>query len=249
MPWAVAGSEFMDAGCRLPVVRWLPVAGRRMPDRSTGCRLPVAGCRLDDHPMTLQQLLGIELPIIQAPMAGVQGSALAVAVSKPRTGLPPVRAAVAGRCATSWNDPSADISAFTTSISSATGTPTPHRARGRVASRARAVLPEFRLDRAIRFDRSRTPFDDEAAEVLERSAAVVSFHFGLPTPELLARVAGWGARCSQRPPRRRSALARGARRRRDHRAGTRSGRPSRDVSHRTYQQAVRYALRRRSSMP
>ncbi len=31
--------------------------------------------------MTLQQLLGIELPIIQAPMAGVQGSALAVAVS------------------------------------------------------------------------------------------------------------------------------------------------------------------------
>src|SRR3954447_16365779 len=31
--------------------------------------------------MTLQQLLGVELPIIQAPMAGVQGSALAVAVS------------------------------------------------------------------------------------------------------------------------------------------------------------------------
>ncbi|HLH53551.1 MAG TPA: nitronate monooxygenase, partial [Verrucomicrobiae bacterium] len=31
--------------------------------------------------MTLQQLFGIELPIIQAPMAGVQGSALAVAVS------------------------------------------------------------------------------------------------------------------------------------------------------------------------
>ena len=31
--------------------------------------------------MTLQSLLGIELPIIQAPMAGVQGSALAVAVS------------------------------------------------------------------------------------------------------------------------------------------------------------------------
>ena len=31
--------------------------------------------------MTLQKLLGVELPIIQAPMAGVQGSALAVAVS------------------------------------------------------------------------------------------------------------------------------------------------------------------------
>ena len=31
--------------------------------------------------MNLQSLLGVELPIIQAPMAGVQGSALAVAVS------------------------------------------------------------------------------------------------------------------------------------------------------------------------
>jgi nitronate monooxygenase len=30
---------------------------------------------------TLQQLLRIELPIIQAPMAGVQGSALAIAVA------------------------------------------------------------------------------------------------------------------------------------------------------------------------
>ena len=29
----------------------------------------------------LRELLGIELPIIQAPMAGVQGSALAIAVS------------------------------------------------------------------------------------------------------------------------------------------------------------------------
>jgi len=31
--------------------------------------------------MTLQDLLGLELPIIQAPMAGAQGSALAIAVS------------------------------------------------------------------------------------------------------------------------------------------------------------------------
>ena len=31
--------------------------------------------------MTLTTLLGIDLPILQAPMAGVQGSALTVAVS------------------------------------------------------------------------------------------------------------------------------------------------------------------------
>lgn len=34
-----------------------------------------------DQMTSLQPLLGIELPITQAPMAGVQGSALAVAVS------------------------------------------------------------------------------------------------------------------------------------------------------------------------
>src|SRR4029077_513956 len=37
--------------------------------------------RSGEQSMTLQSLLGIELPIIQAPMAGIQGSALAVAVS------------------------------------------------------------------------------------------------------------------------------------------------------------------------
>src|SRR3954465_1882236 len=31
--------------------------------------------------MSLQKLFGIDIPIVQAPMAGVQGSALAVAVS------------------------------------------------------------------------------------------------------------------------------------------------------------------------
>src|SRR3954452_19302978 len=42
-----------------------------------GRRDPPAG----GLPMNLMSLLGTELPIIQAPMAGVQGSALAVAVS------------------------------------------------------------------------------------------------------------------------------------------------------------------------
>ncbi|MFN7195832.1 MAG: 2-nitropropane dioxygenase, partial [Hylemonella sp.] len=31
--------------------------------------------------MSVQAMLGLELPVIQAPMAGVQGSALALAVS------------------------------------------------------------------------------------------------------------------------------------------------------------------------
>ena len=39
------------------------------------------------------------------------------------------------------------------------------------------------------------PFSDEAADVLsDFRPAVVSFHFGLPAPELLARVRAWGAK-------------------------------------------------------
>jgi len=45
--------------------------------------------------MNLQSLLGIELPIIQAPMAGVQGSALAVAVIQ-RRGMGSLRGALLG---------------------------------------------------------------------------------------------------------------------------------------------------------
>src|SRR5262249_6818324 len=37
--------------------------------------------RIGVQQMTLRQLLGIDLPIIQAPMAGAQGSAMAIAVS------------------------------------------------------------------------------------------------------------------------------------------------------------------------
>jgi nitronate monooxygenase len=41
----------------------------------------------------------------------------------------------------------------------------------------------------------RAPFTDKAAELLtEFRPAVVSFHFGLPAPELLARVRSWGAK-------------------------------------------------------
>jgi nitronate monooxygenase len=39
------------------------------------------------------------------------------------------------------------------------------------------------------------PFSAEAADVLEEfKPAVVSFHFGLPSPELLARVKSWGSK-------------------------------------------------------
>jgi nitronate monooxygenase len=41
----------------------------------------------------------------------------------------------------------------------------------------------------------RVPFNHDSADVLEAFApAVVSFHFGLPAPDLLARVKSWGSR-------------------------------------------------------
>ena len=42
---------------------------------------------------------------------------------------------------------------------------------------------------------ARLPFNHDSADVLEAfRPAVVSFHFGLPSPDLLARVKGWGSR-------------------------------------------------------
>lgn len=54
---------------------------------------------------------------------------------------------------------------------------------------------EFGLDSAsIPSGPGRTPFTEESAAVLEAfRPAVVSFHFGLPSPALLARVKSWGA--------------------------------------------------------
>jgi nitronate monooxygenase len=52
---------------------------------------------------------------------------------------------------------------------------------------------ELGLDRGeVLSGAARAPFSPEAADVLEEfRPAVVSFHFGLPSPELLARVRGW----------------------------------------------------------
>jgi nitronate monooxygenase len=147
---------------------------------------------------TLQTLLGIELPIIQAPMAGVQGSALAVAVSNAgglgslpcaMLSLDAMRnelAAIKAQTAKPFN-----VNFFCHSQSA------PSAEREAVW---RATLSpyykEFGLDADnIPAGPGRAPFSSEAADVLsEFKPAVVSFHFGLPSTELLARVRTWGAK-------------------------------------------------------
>ena len=140
----------------------------------------------------LQDLLGIELPIVQAPMAGVQGSALAVAVSNAgglgslpcaMLSLDALRAELAAIKA--QTDRPFNVNFFCHTH------PAPNEER-EAAWRA-ALAPyykEYGIDpAAIPAGPGRAPFSAEAAAVLEEfRPPVVSFHFGLPAPELLARV-------------------------------------------------------------
>jgi len=148
--------------------------------------------------MTLRQLLGTELPIIQAPMAGVQGSALAVAVcnagglgSLPcaMLSLDAVRnelAAITSQTAKPYN-----VNFFCHAA--------PEPSAEREAMWRAALSPYYRAF-GIEVDTTpagpgRVPFDAEAAELLaEFKPAVVSFHFGLPSAELLARVKTAGSK-------------------------------------------------------
>ena len=147
--------------------------------------------------MSLTELLGVELPIVQAPMAGAQDSALAIAVSE-AGGLGSLPCAMLG--------PEA-LRRELTAILTGTSRPfnvnffchTPPVPRPeREASWRAALAPyyaEYGIDSAaIAAGPARRPFDAEAASVLgEFRPPVVSFHFGLPAPELLAQVRGWGA--------------------------------------------------------
>jgi nitronate monooxygenase len=146
----------------------------------------------------LQQLLGIELPIIQAPMAGFQGSALAVAVSN-AGGLGSLPCATLGPDA--LRKELAALRAQTTrpvNVNFFCHTPPPPSAERDAAWRA-ALAPYYKelgLDMAaIPEGGGRAPFRPELADVLDEfRPAVVSFHFGLPPRELLARVRSWGSK-------------------------------------------------------
>ena len=148
--------------------------------------------------MTLQQLLGIDLPIIQAPMAGAQGSALAVAVSN---------AGGLGSLPCAMLSPEA-MRGELAAISKQTAKPynvnffchAPPTASAEREAAWRAALAPYYKEFGIDADQvpagpGRAPFSAEAAEVLgEFRPAVVSFHFGLPSVDLVAQAKSWGAK-------------------------------------------------------
>lgn len=148
--------------------------------------------------MRLTDLLGIDLPIIQAPMAGSQGSALAIAVAN-AGGLGSLPAAMLPLDA--LREELARIAAGTPKPVNVNffchANPAPDEARE--AGWRRALAPyyaEFGLSNDdIPTGPGRAPFSTEAAAILEAfKPRVVSFHFGLPAPELLARVKATGAK-------------------------------------------------------
>ena len=168
-------------------------------------------------------------------MAGVQGSALAVAVSNAgRPRLAPLRHAQPRRPArTNWRRSGPGRRSRSTSTSSATRRPRPIRSARRPGGpRWRPTTTSSGIDAGR--DRRRA-----GARAVQRRGrrrarrvppAVVSFHFGLPSPELLARVQALGREGPLLGDHGGGgALAGGARRRRDHRAGSRGGRASRHV--------------------
>ena len=141
--------------------------------------------------------LGIELPILQAPMAGSSGVALAIAVAQ-AGGLGSLPAAMLT---------SGQLSEQIDEFRHATDTPLNVNFFCHSAPQVSAVQLDAwsaslsRFDAELGVDRAgasagspRHPFDDEACQLVERSRPeVVSFHFGLPAPELVDRVRATGA--------------------------------------------------------
>lgn len=148
--------------------------------------------------MTLQTLFGINYLLIQAPMAGVQDHALAAAVSN--TGalgsLP-----CAMFSAEALRHELSALQAKTArpyNLNFFCHTPPTPDAQRETTWRA-ALSPyfaEYGIDPAqIPAGAGRQPFNADMAEVLrEFRPAVVSFHFGLPAPDLLESVRGTGAK-------------------------------------------------------
>lgn len=138
-----------------------------------------------------------ELPIVQAPMAGSQGPKLCIAVceagglgSIPCAMLTPdvLRGQIAEIRAATRAPFNVNFFAHTP--------PTPDPARENAwVERLGCYYAEFGLDPAdAAKGPGRAPFDDAMCNVIEETRPpVVSFHFGLPDQNLLARVKATGA--------------------------------------------------------
>jgi len=145
----------------------------------------------------LRRILGTELPLIQAPMAGVQGSTLAVAVCN-AGGLGSLPCAML--TVDAMRKELAATRAGTTrpyNVNFFCHTP-PAPSAEREAAWRKLLAPyfdEYGIDAdSIPPGPGRAPFSSEWADALEEfQPRVISFHFGLPPTQMLARVKRWGS--------------------------------------------------------
>jgi nitronate monooxygenase len=145
----------------------------------------------------LADRLGVELPIIQAPMAGSQLSALAIAASN---------AGALGSLPAGMLSPDG-LRDELVKVQASTSRPYQvnffcHTAPVVDAARDsawRKVLAPYYTEFGIHAESTkpgptRSPFSADYADVIEPfKPPIVSFHFGLPAPELVARVRSWGS--------------------------------------------------------
>ncbi len=147
-------------------------------------------------------LLGIEFPIIQAPMAVANGAEMVIAVSQagglgslPCAQLSPEQVHEAARQIRARTNAPFNLNFFC------------HAAPNPDDQAVKARLAKWRMHLAPYYEEAglptdtpapqsgRAPFDDAWCRVVEEiRPAAVSFHFGLPTPDLLARVKATGAK-------------------------------------------------------
>ena len=146
----------------------------------------------------LLDLIGIELPIIQAPMAGANGSAMAIAVSE---------AGALGSLPCAMLD-AAKVSAEIGVIRQQTAKPVNvnffcHKSAAPDSNRdaawkrhLAAYYEDLGLDASASAPAvNRAPFNEAMCEIVEElKPEVVSFHFGLPLKPLFERVKAAGCR-------------------------------------------------------
>lgn len=146
---------------------------------------------------TLTPRLNVDRLLLQAPMAGSQGSALALAVC---------RAGGIGALPAAMLTPEVLVQELT-ALSQGTDRPwnvnffchTPPAPDPAREARWREALAPFYAEAgldiaAVPAGAGRVPFSHAVADLVEPfRPPIVSFHFGLPAPDLLARVKGWGS--------------------------------------------------------
>lgn len=148
------------------------------------------------HVMSLHPIFKTQYPLIQAPMAGVQDSRLAIAVSA-AGGLGSLPAAMLSAMQLRQELQTLQDSGLPFNVNFFCHSETSLTAQAHSKWQS-ALMPYYQAfgiaPVQMTTTPSRRPFDEEMAEVLEEfQPTAVSFHFGLPQAPLLARVKARGA--------------------------------------------------------